>query len=67
MIKLMARLDVILMKSNVPAKLHKVEPIAAVNINAIVMLMGCLAIVMVSAVMFNFMMDDFNLLLMRCI
>ena len=51
------------MKGNGPANLHKVEPIAAVNINAMVLLMGSIAIMLLVEILFNFMMDDFNLLL----
>lgn len=55
------------MRTKAPADLHKVEPIAAVNINAMVILMGSLAIMVLIGLLFNFMMDDFNLLLMKSI
>lgn len=56
-----------MMRPKAPADLHKVEPIAAVNVNAMLMLMGSLTIMVIAALLFNFMMDDFNLLLMKCI
>lgn len=56
-----------MMKSNGPANLHKVEPLDAVNVNAVLMLMGSVAIMVIVALLFNFMMDDFNLLLLKSI
>ena len=55
------------MRTKAPADLHKVEPIAAVNINAIIMIIGSIAIMVMIALLFNFMMDDFNLLLVKSI
>lgn len=55
------------MNKKAPADLHRVEPIAAVNVNAMLMLIGSLAIMVIVALVFNFMMDDFNLLLLRSI
>ena len=55
------------MKSNGPANLHKVEPIAAVNVNVMLMLIGSLAIMVIVTLLFNLMMDDFNLLLLKSI
>ena len=63
----MARLEVMKRKSNGPANLHKVEPLDAVNVNAVLMLMGSVAIMVIVALLFNFMMDDFNLLLLKSI
>lgn len=63
----MARLEMIWMRTKAPADLHKVEPIAAVNVNAMLMLMGSIAIMLLVGILFNFMMDDFNLLLLKSI
>lgn len=67
MIKLMARLEMMKMKSNVPANLHKVEPVMMPNLNGIIILIGAVAIMVMVALLFNFMMDDFNLLLVKSI
>lgn len=63
----MATLEVMMMRTKAPADLHKVEPIAAVNVNGMLMLMGSIAIMVIVALLFNFMMDDFNLLLLKSI
>ena len=63
----MARLEVMMMRTKAPADLHKVEPIATVNVNAALMLMGSIAIMLIVGILFNFMMDDFNLLLLKSI
>ena len=63
----MALMEMMKMKSNGPADLHKVEPLDAVNVNAMLMLMGSVAIMVMIALLFNFMMDDFNLLLIKSI
>lgn len=63
----MARLEVMRMNKKVPADLHRVEPIATVNVNVALMLMGSIAIMLIVGLLFNFMMDDFNLLLLKSI
>ena len=60
-------MEMMKMKHNGPANLHKVEPLPAVNINSRVILIGSLAIMVIVALLFNFMMDDFNFFLMRSI
>ena len=55
------------MRTKAPADLHRVEPMATVNVNVMLMLMGSLAIMVMVALLFNFMMDDFNLLLLKSI
>lgn len=55
------------MRTKAPADLHKVEPLDAVNVNAIVMIIGSIAILLVAALLFNFMMDNVNLLLLKSI
>lgn len=67
MISSMATLEMVKMKSNVPAKLHKVEPVMMPNLNGIIILIGAVAIMVMVALLFNFMMDDFNLLLVKSI
>ena len=67
MIRCMARLEVMKMSSKAPADLHRVEPMAIVNVNAVLMLIGAAAIMVIAALLFNFMMDDFNLLLLKSI
>lgn len=63
----MARLEVMKMRTKAPADLHRVEPMATVNVNVMLMLMGSLAIMVMVALLWNFMMDDFNLLLLKSI
>lgn len=63
----MAIMEVMMMRTKAPADLHKVEPIANVNVNAALMLMGSIAIMLIVGILFNFMMDDFNLLLLKSI
>lgn len=63
----MARLDVMKMNKKAPANLHKVDPIAIPDVNAAVIMIGAAAIVVIVGILFNFMMDDFNLLLLRSI
>ena len=67
MINSMATLEMILMRTKAPADLHRVEPLDAVNVNAVLMLMGAAAIMIMAALLFNYMMDDFNLLLLKSI
>ena len=63
----MALMEMMKMRTKPPANLHKVEPLDAVNVNAMLMLMGSVAIMVMIALLFNFMMDDFNLLLLKSI
>lgn len=63
----MARPEVMRMRIKAPANLHKVEPVMMPEVNAAVIFIGTAAIILMAGLLFNFMMDDFNLLLMRCI
>ncbi len=49
------------------ANLHKVEPVILPEVNAIILFMGAAVIMVMVGLLFNFMMDDFNLLLLKSI
>lgn len=47
--------------------LYRVEPVPAVNINSTVLLIGSIAIMILLMVLFNLMMEDINLLMIKSI
>ena len=63
----MATLELMKMIKKAPANLHKVEPVIMPEINAIILFMGAAVIMVMVGLLFNFMMDDFNLLLLKSI
>jgi hypothetical protein len=55
------------MRTKAPADLHRVEPMTAMTINPMLIFIGAAAIILIMALLFNFMMEDYNLLLLKSI
>ena len=55
------------MASKRPVDLHRVEPLVMPDVNAMILFIGAVAFMVIIGLLFNFMMDDFNLLLVKSI